>query len=113
MGDKFGVRVNLSKSERKQMSKIFKQAVQVSLSLALLAFAAQSVEAGTRPPGRVRPPSTVTPVRPPNFGFIPTRPSGSSISAPSTSAPSTQRASVARTVAPNVRVVRPRPSGIR
>lgn len=90
------------------MSKIFKQAVQVSLGLALVVFAAQSVQAGSRPPGRVRPPSTVTPVRPPNLGFIPTRPSGGSISAPSTTT-----AFVVRTIAPGVRVVRARPSGIR
>jgi len=66
------------------MSKLFKQAVQISLGLALVTFAAQSVQAGSRPPGSVRPPSTATPVRPPNFGFIPTRPGGGTTSVPST-----------------------------
>lgn len=55
------------------MTKMFKQAVQVSLGLALIVFAAQEAHAGTRPPGSVRPPSTSVPVRAPSFGFIPTR----------------------------------------
>lgn len=70
------------------MTKMFKQAVQVSLGLALIVFAAQEAQAGTRPPGSVRPPSTSVPVRPPNFGFIPTR----GVGAGSVGAPSAPRA---------------------
>lgn len=73
------------------MTKMFKQAVQVSLGLALIVFAAQEAHAGTRPPGSVRPPSTSVPVRPPNFGFIPTR-GGGGCTAGCAGAPSAPRA---------------------
>jgi len=54
------------------MSKMFKQAIQMSLGLALVLSAAQAAQAG-RNPGSVRPPSTIAPVRPPSFSFIPAR----------------------------------------
>lgn len=54
------------------MSKMFKQAIQMSLGLALVLSAAQAAQAG-RNPGSVRPPSTIVPVRPPSFSFIPAR----------------------------------------
>lgn len=82
------------------MSKMFKQAIQMSLGLALVVSAAQAVQAGTRPPGSVRPPSTIAPARPPTFSFIPAR------GAAAGGAVTSVRASSSRSVGIPIRAIR-------